>query len=265
MPRRKTRAISGAATTRPQRRRRRRAGPATSAILTIRRMSAIPPMARARDIHRSQAGIGAQVKRLDRMVNSAISSKKPPAPPGCSQRLTSTVSPKLSTAPRTIARQVDHRSARDRADLGRAQARSRSRRTRPDAPRSGATRSSGPEARFPQRPHQSASAGGVAPRRLGSPAPPVCERAGHHDHLEFVRQPAVDGDLRQGDQRDRVQPQPDGAAGAPRLPEHREEEGDEEAQAPDSRLSTAPSTAGPACRWPGCPPARSRITGCGSP
>ncbi len=74
-----------------------------SAIFTIRRTLVIPPIALARDIHRVRPVSAPRYSMLDAIVNSAISSKKPPAPAGWSQRLTSTVRPNASTAPRAIA------------------------------------------------------------------------------------------------------------------------------------------------------------------
>ena len=75
-------------------------------MVTIRRTSARPPTARALDIHRVSPVSAPRYSVFDKMVNSATSSKKPPALVGCSQRLTRTVSAKLSMAPSAIAERL---------------------------------------------------------------------------------------------------------------------------------------------------------------
>src|ERR1022692_3381163 len=103
MPCRKALARAGAAshTAAPMTAPMTSTGP--SAIRTILRISLIPPMARARDIQRVSPVSAPSPIVLDRIVNSATSSKNSPVCFGCSQRLARTVRPRPSTAPVAIA------------------------------------------------------------------------------------------------------------------------------------------------------------------
>ena len=99
-----------------------------TAITTIRRTSASPPIARAREIHLVRPVSAPSSKVFDKIVYRAISSKNTPAPRGCSHRLASTTSPKLIAAPSTMATRLTSEPRATTADAA-------------DSPRAGPLRS----------------------------------------------------------------------------------------------------------------------------
>ena len=97
------RASSGAATQIAAAAAAPTAATGSSAISKSLRTWSRPPTARARDIQRIRPVSAPSSRVFDAIVNSAMSSNSAPAPAGCSQRLTSTVRPKVSAAPLTMA------------------------------------------------------------------------------------------------------------------------------------------------------------------
>ena len=75
----------------------------SSAIATSLRTWFRPPTAHARDIQRIRPVSAPSSRVFEAIVNSAISSNSAPAPAGSSQRLTSTVRKRVSTAPLAMA------------------------------------------------------------------------------------------------------------------------------------------------------------------